>query len=379
MQLAPNDSLVLAINGLMLGYAYDFAAEAEYYDRSLAINPSSGEVMNWKRLSLQLAGKFRDAQEVSLHMLEVDPMSMVTLANGIGAKASGQTADAQELELLLQRLDSLDASYGLSARAYLARIHGNIPLAIRYHFQTAEADPGRTSNLRETADLLFGLGLADEGLAVAPDQLYEAAMYRGDWGQAVDLARQAYEKNPDLIEEMQRLMSAVLRAGDVDEAFTIADKLWTEFGDYPSAMIDAMADMAWVAKKSEHPTEARKYRDGLATLAEALIDADISTYWSYSIYARLAVLDQRDNDAINALSRAIDTGARWPLLGQDPAFEDLHDNLDFQAQVSRMNELIEQERHEVLAMLCGPDTILSTWKPAPATCELYKGIAEGGS
>ena len=41
-----------------------------------------------------------------------------------------------------------------------------------------------------------------------------------------------------------------------------------------------------------------------------------------------------------------------------------------------MRELIEQERREILTMLCGPDTILTQWKPAPGTCELYRKLPQ---
>jgi len=55
-------------------------------------------------------------------------------------------------------------------------------------------------------------------------------------------------------------------------------------------------------------------------------------------------------------------------------------DIRFQAQVNRLADLNNTERGEILAMLCGPDTILTTWQPAPATCEMYRqetAIARG--
>ena len=48
--------------------------------------------------------------------------------------------------------------------------------------------------------------------------------------------------------------------------------------------------------------------------------------------------------ALAALTQAIDLGIRDPLLGRDPAFADLRDDAAFQAQVTRMIELINAER-----------------------------------
>jgi len=35
-------------------------------------------------------------------------------------------------------------------------------------------------------------------------------------------------------------------------------------------------------------------------------------------------------------------------------------------------DLVSTERSEILTMLCGPEPILTSWQPAPATCELYQ-------
>jgi hypothetical protein len=45
-----------------------------------------------------------------------------------------------------------------------------------------------------------------------------------------------------------------------------------------------------------------------------------------------------------------------------------------------MADLVTTERLEILEMLCGPDTILTGWKPAPSTCEIYRretAVAKG--
>ncbi len=114
---------------------------------------------------------------------------------------------------------------------------------------------------------------------------------------------------------------------------------------------------------------------GRASIAQGVKEAGLVTNWLYLMEARLAALDRRDEDAIAALSRAIDKGVRWQYLGEQPEFAVLKANPGFQAQVSRLRDLIQQERQEILAMLCGPDTILTQWKPAPGTCESYEKLS----
>jgi len=42
------------------------------------------------------------------------------------------------------------------------------------------------------------------------------------------------------------------------------------------------------------------------------------------------------------------------------------------AQVSRLNDMTESDRSDVLALLCGPERFLTSWQPAPETCERYQ-------
>ena len=88
--------------------------------------------------------------------------------------------------------------------------------------------------------------------------------------------------------------------------------------------------------------------------------------------AILAAIDGRDLDAINAITIAIDKGHRWQYFLSRGVFDRLQDNPRFQAQVNRLNGLVDLERGEILTMLCGPETILTSWEPAPNTCESYQ-------
>ena len=91
----------------------------------------------------------------------------------------------------------------------------------------------------------------------------------------------------------------------------------------------------------------------------------------YSGEAFLAALDGRDNDVGVAITNLIDKGGRWQGFLQPPAFDHLKDGTRFQAQVSRMADQVITDRGEILIMLCGPESILTSWQPAPATCEIY--------
>jgi tetratricopeptide (TPR) repeat protein len=305
-------------------------------------------------------------------MVEVDPMSMVALWNHIGDRSTVDEAISPATESFLQRLSQLNPSYGLLARAGAAELMGDIPGAARLYYQSLEQDPGRSSASGFLADLLLRLGLEAEGLAVDPTLAVNAPFFQGRWDEAVAAAQEYLGQNPDQPVAMGQLLNALMWAGNAEAAFALAQQLWAKMGENPFNVAPWIESMAWVALQSEHPQEAAQYREALATVIQALKAAGYTDNYSYLKEARLAALDARADDAIAAFSRAIDRGARWTFLGQYPEFAALQDNPGFQAQVSRLRDLIEQDRGGILALLCGPDRALAHTTPAPETCELYQ-------
>jgi TolB-like protein len=368
LQVAPEDPHVLAVNGLLAHSAFDFTKAIDFYRRSLALNPSSGEVLNWLRLALFATGDYRGSLDVSARMADVDPLSMVVLYNTIGDRSTVDEAISPATEALLQRLSQLNASWGLSARADVAQQLGTIPDAARLYYLSLEADPGRSANRATLADLLLRLGLEAEGLAVDPTLAVNAAFFEGRWDEAVASAQEYLALNPGQPVAMGQLLNALMWAGQDDAAFALAQQLWANLGQNPFSVDPWIESMAWVAHQSGHPQEAALYREALAKVVQERKAAGLNDNYSILKEAQLAALDGREDAAIAAFGRAIDRGARWTFLGQYPEFATLQDNPGFQAQVSRLRDLMDQERKEIVTMLCGPDSVLAHPTPAPETC-----------
>ena len=53
--------------------------------------------------------------------------------------------------------------------------------------------------------------------------------------------------------------------------------------------------------------------------------------------------------------------ARWQVFLDHLENDHLENDIRFQAEVNRLTDLSNTERRETLAMLCGSDTILTTW------------------
>jgi tetratricopeptide (TPR) repeat protein len=313
-------------------------------------------------------------------MVEVDPMSMVALFNGALTMNTLEGHDDLAVEMMLERLESLDKSYGYSARARVEESRGNLAAAAAYHYQSLELDPGRSSNRNNLAELLARLGLVDEALLVSPDSDDDIAFWMADWETAIRLANEDLEQEPDSIDAKMNLFTVLMWSGDADGAYPLAAQIWERFEKYPAQMGFLPVSMAWVAAKTEHTQQAQLYREAGARWLQNLIEAGLINVGRFANEALLAAIDGRDDDVIMAIANAIDNGASWQAFFQHPVFDHLGNDVRFQAQVNRMADLNNTNRAEILEMLCGPETILTSWQPAPATCEIYRqetAIASG--
>jgi len=372
IELAPRDAQVLAVYGLLESNGFNEELALDYFARSLALNPSSGEVLNWQRMSQFGSGRIKDSIETNGRMVEVDPMSMVALYNGVVTMVGLEGRDDLTVEMMLERLEGLDEGYGLFARAGVETRRGNILAAAGYHYKSLELDSGRSSNRQSLAELLARLGLVDEALLVAPDRADDTAFWMGDWDTAIQLANEDLAQEPDSIDAKINLFNVLMWSGDAESAYPLATQLWELFEEQPARMYFMSINMAWAATKTEHTQQAHLYRDTGAKFLQNSIEAGLISVGRYANEALLAAIDGRDNDSIIAITNAIDKGGRWQAFLKHPVFEHLKDDPLFQAQVNRMADLVSTERGEILAMLCGPGTILTSWQPAPKTCESYE-------
>jgi len=372
LELAPLDAQILGVYGLLEANDYNTELALGYYQKSVALNPSSGEVLNWQRMAQISAGLVTDAVETNMRMVEIDPMSMVTLWNGVLGVMAMEEHDQLTVEMMVQRLEGLDKSYGLSARGAVAERAGNIPAAAKYYYLSMELNPGRSSNRSSLANLLARLGLAKEALLVAPEEADNIAFFSADWETALKMQQEDFDAQPDSANYLFGLFMTLAMSGDAEAAFPYAEQLWKRFGDNPSQLGRLAFHMSWVANKTEHAQQARLYRDAGAEWLQTLIEAGVANRTRYFSEAALAAIDGRIDDAIAATKNLMEKGGRWHYINSIPIFDTISDSTAFQAQVSRMNDQIASERSEILAMLCGPETILTSWKSAPETCELYQ-------
>ena len=371
-ELAPDDPQVLAVYGLLERQADNFELSVDYYDRSLAIDPSNGEVLNWKRMNLPAMGRIDESIDIALKIVEVDPLSMIGLYNSLLTIDGFGDGSPELVAELLDRLEQVDVGKSLDARGLVAERGGRLPDAARNYDLSLIHTPDSSSLRATLGNLLARLGLYDEARLVDREAGEYVPFFRQDWEENLRLAQEDLARSPEGLNEQMRVLGALNRAGQHDEVMVLAQALWDEYGNNPSQLSFMNSMMAVSAQATERPVEFRTYRDAYALWMQTFVEADFNGNFINLHQARLAAIDQRHEVDIAAMTRAIDEGMRWAGWFTDPVFDDLADTLAFRTEMARMVELAEADRSAILDLLCAPDSELAEWDSAPETCQMWE-------
>ena len=370
LELAPQRAEVLAAKGFLEDQRENRELAVEYYDRSLALNPSNGAVRNWKRMALAGTGRFEEMLGVSYDSVRYDPLSKIALYNhGLVLQSFGKTDEARAT---LERLVSLDEAYGNSALGIFYSRQGELESAVSHQYAALEATPDRVSNRRNLAETLIDLQLFDEALKVDEKTRFYVAIGRADFPLAVDIAERNLARSPRSITFLQELLYARYLARD-SAAAASADELWTATDENPYRVgIQALAVMSEVTRAGGDRQAADGYLDSARALLAKMDSLTGENAYAIEARAHLAAVEGRHDDAIAAIAEAIDAGMRGQPVFYLPVFDELQDDPAFIAQRERLAEIVARQRAAVLEMLCGPEPIVSSWEPAPETCSPYE-------
>jgi tetratricopeptide (TPR) repeat protein len=370
--LDPGHPEVLAVAGFLESWrsTNERALERalELYEKSLAINPSDGEVLTWRNRMLWQLGRYDQLLAASAEAVKRDPLSLAALNFRIYRLLDmGRRGEAGPV---VERLRSLDEVRGQYMLAHLALYDGDRPGEIRHCIDAIKA--GGTS--RGCGWNTFAaLELREEALSRQPNPAAGQYMI-GEYAEAARLARIAAQEDPIWWE--WDLVHWLWMTGDFEGAWQFSVQAresdrkgagYTGWGRSPLMLLSA-ADSARRVGKLE---DARHLRDQAAALLEAenraakpfTADNDVER-------AMLHAYDGRQDDAAVVLIAALPRGLAWRTARDYPLFEEVRKRPDFQAAMRRQQVTLDRQRDEVLQILCGPVPPPEMYKPAPETCAM---------
>jgi tetratricopeptide (TPR) repeat protein len=196
--------------------------------------------------------------------------------------------------------------------------------------------------------MYYALGDFEKMLSLQGVPKSRALIALGRNEEAVAAARERFAAAPEDRDAAKDLLTALSWAGRFDDVLALYRERW---GDLKG--LDTYFGAVEVGPLSSIATaqRAQGQQQALATtLAHWHKRIDFLRGQGYAAdnslmtEARSRALAGERAAALKALTMAIDTGDRDPLLGRDPAFAELRDDPDFKAQLARMKKLINAER-----------------------------------
>ncbi len=348
LTLDPKLAEAHAVQSLIFGDQRAFARAEAALTTALTLNPNLPDALHWQALALNGAGRLREQLAVQERLDAIDPFNVAALLRLNGTlRDSGRLSEAQAVTArLLRAFPDNPQSFWAQANDLLAVGHlAEAPVP-------AKRVSALGSNLgsRLNGRVLYGLGDFDGMLSLqdVPEFRARALPALGGSEEAVAKLRERLAAAPDDRGVARDLLTTLSWAGRFDEALQLGREHW--------ASLDALD--AFFGPTTSEPfvvlATAQRALGQRAALTETL------TYWRKRLdfqreqgyasagfvmtEARFFALADERAAALKALTQAIDLGLRDPLLGRDPAFAELRDDLEFKAQNARMVSLINIER-----------------------------------
>jgi TolB-like protein len=370
--IAPDSAEVLAAAGFLQAVQQNFEGALSLYDKSLAVNPSDGQVLAWRIGTLRALERDEQLLAASQEAVRRDPLSIPSLESRTRILLTlGRRSEADHV---VARIRDLDETTGQLWLAELASFDGDRPAAIQHCIAANQSgsDPG--CGLRALA----ALGLREEVLARAelPGVANAAAAHwvLGEYREACRLALIAAKEDPVWWE--WDLVSWLWYAGEYRQSWQFSVQAresdrkglgYTSFGRDPRTLL-AAADSARRVGEFE---DARYLRDRAATRLAAL-DRAAAPFQPSNEFDRamLRAYDGQEDEAAALLIAALPRGyTSWRNALAAPLFEQIRERPDFKAAIAKQRDTLDRQRVEVLHILCRPGRVSKGYEPVPATCD----------
>ena len=368
-ELEPDLAEAHAGRALLAQYANDYESTIEHARRALASNPNYVDAMNWLSIGLGILGRYEEADAIQKQMLVTDPLTIVGRMNYIrNLRTRGRIDEAHEIaDQLLERSPS--AGY----RAHAATSfwsEGKLAETLSWALRTSHNDP-------YVMTVFYYVGEYEEARRIDGQGAYWIDAAEGRWDEAVRAAQKYLQLYPDSAQFIGSVAEVLYRAGRIDEALPLYERahdLEPEGRPIPGSFGAAWAMQLALARRKAGDEEGAQAAVQMARQANAAGRAAGQKNLIHdTVGAMIAAFDDDPDRAIEAMRSAIRRGGRWPMIFDDPLFEDLWDEPRFVALRQELDVILAEEHEKVLQLICFNNPVPDEWQPMPETCE---GVVE---
>ncbi len=392
LALDPNNAQAYIERGYMRAFS-DIAGAEQDLRRGIELNPNSAR--GYDTLATLLFDEDPARRDEALAMItraqRLDPLEPKYDVLKARFLLLGR-ANLREADTLLVNVVARHPLYqpGVTQLAFVRRAEGNYADAIMYGEQALRLDPlsewtrrNLISNYFDAADPEAARQVTDEAPHRLPIQNLQVLVAKGNWSEAAAVTYAALADGTiDPVSEPEAVFALRMDAHRIHKygrARVVFERMcgvtWSAAGIpmLPTQMGFAYASVAlgdMLISSGERDRGERLLRASLADMDHVAHDLKRGEFWYLIDRATaLALLDDR-KAALAALYEAVGAGylSTWRLIVQDPAFDDLRPDAEFQAVVRALHSKQSHERQILDQMRAEgrvPDRSVHGSTPAP--------------
>jgi TolB-like protein len=371
--LDPTLSEGFGARALLANINLEYLAAVENGRKSMALNPSYVDVINWTYLSLLNTGRWIEAMELIDYLISVDPLSIVGRINY--AFALGRQRRFDEARRVTDGLRAQSPRNSLLTQALVSADHkGAITDSNRLYLQVLALDPYDSFSRRRMAVNFSAISLFEEARRMSPESAWLVHVYEQRWDEAKALAAENLAQDERNNTAKFNLANVLHMAGDLAEAQSIYEELGSLNPGFPLLDLQttspmATARMAYGAKALGHENEVKLALEELKADQEMRAATGVRESYVLRGAAMAAAIEDDAEGVVAKLKEAIDVGLRDHFIFREPAFETYTEHPGFQAQAARLDAILAEERQKTIRLICLENPATEVWQPLPETCD----------
>lgn len=367
LELNPNNSEALAVQGLFLNAQDKFNEATPYFEQAIALNPSNTDARVWYAQNLGDLNRREDKFQAYKDAYAIDPLAPLVLTNYINELTNRRLYD--EARPVLERFKTIQPANAAFSEGFMLYAESRMADGVNVMLKAIAQNP-QYFRLHTRASFAFAnLGLREEALRMWPDDATkdQIILAVSSPQERLEIARSAFEEDPNNTQKHFALMNAYWTVRDFEKVKLMGNSLIerlpddqrnSHFANWLLAVMDWRTGKAEAALKRIAPLES-----GLMQAIEQGAEGDIF------IGAAVARTLRDDPDSAKdylrryAQSGTVDAqGLTEVLAGLGVA-----DDPEYSVYVDQIAAFRDQQRDKLLTRACGTPGY-TAWKPLPATC-----------
>jgi TolB-like protein len=333
--------------------------------KAVEIKPNYLGAMNQLQITYRRLGRYAESEALLREMLLIDPLNVASRANYIEVLyESGRCEEAHEQadQLIPRRPDFGYGVHTVISGVCEGKLAESLAWDLKYEFSGGLgvfialgefAEVHRTSDDTMRPYLLWLEGSVNEAIEMVDRRVRQSPedySTMDEWADLYYFVRR-FDKALPLYEQLLAVAPTARPIGSHVPLITTLRFAYTRRISGDEAGAQEIADIAREDFNKQYGAGKR--------ISELFVAG-----------AMIAVLDDDPERAIAALRSGIrDHGLRMTPFFEGPIFDSLRNDPGFIAVRAELDQILEEEHHKVLQLICFNNPAPNDWRPLPETCE----------